>query len=89
MGLLQFVIVVFPDHTHYFSLCQRAKSDRTITYLYKIGVLHVSLKRDMSVTRSVTINTFRKNLFKPFVKIELSSVFTINVFSTAENCMEK
>ena len=63
MGLLQFVIVVFPDHTHYFSLCQRAKSDRTITYLYKIGVLHVSLKRDMSVTRSVTINTFRKKIF--------------------------
>ena len=84
------MIVVFPDHTHYFSLCQRAKCDRTITYLYKIGVLHVSLKRDMSVTRSVTINTFqKKNLFKPFVKIELSSVFTINVCSTAENCMEK
>ena len=84
------MIVVFPDHTHYFSLCQRAKCDRTITYLYKIGVLHVSLKRNMSVTRSVTINTFRKkNLFKSFVKIELSSVFTINVFSIAENCMEK
>ena len=28
-------------------------------------------------------------LFKSFVKIELSYVFTINMFSTAENCMEK
>ena len=26
-------------------------------------------------------------LFKSFVKIELSYVFTINMFSTAENCM--
>ena len=42
-------------------------------------------------TRSVTMNTFRKKsfLFKSFVKIELSYVFTINMFSTAENCMEK
>ena len=28
-------------------------------------------------------------LFKPFVKTELSYVFTINMFSTSENCMEK
>ena len=28
-------------------------------------------------------------LFKSFVKIELSYVFTSNMFSTAENCMEK
>ena len=28
-------------------------------------------------------------LFKSFVKIEISHVFTINMFSTAENCMEK
>ena len=43
-------------------------------------------------TRSVTINIFRKNLyflFKSFVKIESSYVFTINMLSTAENCMEK
>ena len=31
----------------------------------------------------------KKILFKSFVKIELSYVFTINMFSTAENCMEK
>ena len=43
-------------------------------------------------TRSVTMNIFfekKSFLFKSFVKIELSYVFTINMFSTAENCMEK
>ena len=45
-------------------------------------------------TRSVTMNIFRKKsfLFKSFIKIELSYVFTINrheYFSTAENCIEK
>ena len=42
-------------------------------------------------TRSVTMNIFRKKyfLFKSFVKIEFSYVFTIKMFSTAENCMEK
>ena len=28
-------------------------------------------------------------IFKSFAKIELSYVFTINMFSTAEKCMEK
>ena len=42
-------------------------------------------------TRSVTLNIFRKkkNLFKSFVKIELSYVFTINMLIKVENCMEK
>ena len=41
-------------------------------------------------TRSVTMNIFReKILFKSFVKIELSYIFTINIVSKAENCMEK
>ena len=41
-------------------------------------------------TRSVTMNIFRKKiLLKSFVKIELSYVFTINMFITVENCMEK
>ena len=42
-------------------------------------------------TRSVTMNIFRKKyfLFKSFIKIELSYVFTINMFSTAESCMEQ
>ena len=40
---------------------------------------------------SVTTNIFEKKyfLFKSFVKVELSYVFTIKMFSTAENCMEK
>ena len=38
------------------------------------------------------MNIFRKKKyfhFKSFVKIELSYVFTINMFSTAENFKEK
>ena len=41
---------------------------------------------------SVTMNIFQKKnyfLFKSFVKVELSYVFTIEMFSTAENCTEK
>ena len=40
---------------------------------------------------SVTMNIFRNFyfLFKTFVKVELSYVFTIKMFSTAENCTEK
>ena len=41
---------------------------------------------------SVTMNIFSKKfsfLFKSFVKAELSIVFTINLFTIAENCMEK
>ena len=40
---------------------------------------------------SVTMNIFRKKkiLLKSFVKVELSYVATINLISTAENCMEK
>ena len=47
--------------------------------------------RCIKETRSVTMNIFRKKsiLFKSFVKIELSYVFTINMLSTAENCSEK
>ena len=37
------------------------------------------------------MNIFWKNkiLFKSFVKVELSYAVTINLISTAENCMEK
>ena len=39
---------------------------------------------------SVTMNIFRKFLFsfKSFLKVELSYVFTIKMFSTAENCIK-
>ena len=39
--------------------------------------------------KSVTFELSKKNLFKSFQKIELSYDFTINMFNTAENCMEK
>ena len=41
-------------------------------------------------TRSATMNIFRfVFLFKSFVKVEFSYVFTINMFTIAENCTEK
>ena len=43
-------------------------------------------------TKSATMIILRKSfffLFKLFVKAELSYVFTINLFTIAENCMEK
>ena len=40
-------------------------------------------------TKSATMNIFQNNyfLFKSFVKVELSYVFTINLFAIGENCM--
>ena len=35
------------------------------------------------------MNIFSNFFVKSFVKIELSCVFTINMFSATENCMEK
>ena len=43
-------------------------------------------------TKSATMNIFRfffYFIFKSFVKVELSYVFTINLFTIAENCTEK
>ena len=42
-------------------------------------------------TKSETMNIFRffYFVFKSFVKVELSYVFTINLFTIAENCTEK
>ena len=42
--------------------------------------------------KSATMNIFRfffYFLFKSYVKVELSYVFTINLFTIAENCTEK
>ena len=41
-------------------------------------------------TKSATINIFDLfDFFKLFVKEELSHVFTTNLFTKAENCIEK
>ena len=43
-------------------------------------------------TKSATMNSFRfffYFIFKSFVKVELSYVFTINLFTIAEDCTEK
>ena len=44
---------------------------------------------DFKETKSATMNIFRKNSFLKmvFVKVELSYVFTINLFTIVENCM--
>ena len=57
-------------------------------YLLVLGQVQMYKVKE---TRSVTMNIFRKKkiLFKSFVRIELSYVFTINMFFTVENCMEK
>ena len=52
-----------------------------------IQFVSLSLKK----TKSATMNMFGNFLFffKSFVKVQLSCVFTLNLFTTAENCMEK
>ena len=42
-------------------------------------------------TKSATMNIFRNFSFsfKSYVNVELSYVFTINLFTVAENCTEK
>ena len=42
-------------------------------------------------TKSATMNIFQffYFFFKSFVKVELSYVFTINLFTIAENCTKK
>ena len=49
------------------------------------------LKIFLKETKPATMNifTFFYFLFKSFVKVELSFVFTINLFTIAENCTEK
>ena len=51
----------------------------------------IFLLRTLKETKSATMNIFRffYFLFKSFVKVELSYVFTINLFTRAENCTEK
>ena len=57
----------------------------------RMHVKYIDSMWHIKETRSVTMNIFRKIyfLFKTFLKIELSYVFTIIMFSTAENCMKK
>ena len=50
----------------------------------------IFVHKPVEETKSVTMNIFRFFfLFKSFVKVELSYVFTIKMLSTAENCMVK
>ena len=53
-----------------------------IVYLFYVCLFYVK------ETKSATMNIFRffYFLFKPFVKVELRYVFTINLFPIAKNC---
>ena len=57
---------------------------------YKFHNIHW-LSAVIKEAKSATMNIFRffYFLFKSFVKVELSYVFTINLFTIAENCTEK
>ena len=60
-----------------------------LPFVVKIFVLSI-FERLLKKTKSATMNIFeKKNLFKSFVKVELSYVFTINLFAMAEDCTEK
>ena len=59
--------------------------------LNPIRFARASTQKLLKETKSATMNIFQKKyfLFKSFVKVELSYVFTINLFTIAENCTEK
>ena len=75
-----------PKHqTLKFSYNFKAESDKQKSIGTHFGAFVIK------ETKSATFNIFRKIyfLFKSFVKVELSYVFTINLFTIAENCMKK
>ena len=80
-----------------FRLVNTARLEK-IVLLHKNRATHGINSHDLTrvnpfikAAYSVTMNIFRKKkiLFKSFVKVELSYVFTIKMFNIAENCMEK
>ena len=68
--------------------------DKSTGHVKQCLKCHVSypIQSILKEARSVTMNIFRfffYFLLNIFVKIELSYVFTINMFITAENCIAK
>ena len=62
-----------------------------VTCIKRLLVLKTNFGLPFEEIKSATMYIFRKDffLFKSLVKAELSSVLTINLFTIAENCMEK
>ena len=60
-------------------------------YHWATALPDISVVYWLKAAYSVTFDIFRKIyfLFKSFVKVELIYVFTINLFTIAENCTEK
>ena len=76
---------------------KRKNSAILLTFIYLQFVIKIFLlsliEWPLKETKAATMNIFRFFiiiiLFKSFVKVELSYVFTINLFTIAENGMEK
>ena len=51
-------------------------------------VNHLSYQDKETKSSTMNIFDFFKKKFKSFVKVELSYVFTVNLFTIAENCTE-
>ena len=55
-GCLQFVIVLLPDHTHYFCLSKHS----ALTRILKTGVSELSFPKSGSLTIQMNIASFKK-----------------------------
>ena len=53
------------------------------------SVLSVFSSSEETKSATMSMVYFFYFLFKSFVKVELSYIFTINMFTIAENCTEK
>ena len=80
-------IVCFSSHPLqlFANIIDKCKYLSTKTYV--VGTQKSRLKAAYAVTMNIFRNFYF--LFESFVKVEISYVFTIKMFSTAKNCMEK
>ena len=68
----------------------RAETQHTNSHIKSKGNNSKATSSSLKETRSETMNIFLKIfIFKTFVKVELSYVFTLNMLNTADNCMIK
>ena len=89
-NFLQFEIAANPQSSTYTLISLHSNKCISVLAIFFMKMTNTSTSF-FKAAYSVTMKIFRNNyfLFKSFVKVELSYVFTIKMFSTAENCMEK
>ena len=76
----------------HIELCIAKANSESLFRQFVLDLKPVSPKWHIKEAKSDTMNIFRfffYFLFKSFVKVELSYVFAINLFTIAENCTEK